>query len=236
MRHDCGCHVSRDKRDTSFVGVTDLSEPLTVSISTSPTSPSDPMEGRIPEEILRETLKYCLFITPIHAFLLDPAWQRYNHFAEYDGPLEMPPSDALLVCKRWLRIGTPLWYNTIILHSTRQVRGLSQALRANPGLGNAIRNVRLQGGYGKDLATVMQHASRMYSVALNIDITSKDSNAGILRVLPGMNPTRFYLHGSATPRLANQNRSALHDAVIKSVTRWKSLVSLFLQSHLEMFE
>lgn len=183
------------------------------------------MENRLPDELLREILKYCLHISPVHAFLLDPAWQWYNHHTEYEAPLLMPRSDPLAVSKRWLRVGSPLFYQTVILYSTAQVRQLAQLFRAHPELGAAVRNLRLQAGFGKDLVTIVKHAPNVRALAVNMEATASESTVGILRVLPLLNPVRFYLHGSATPRLANRKSIGVRDAVVESLSKWENLVS-----------
>lgn len=183
------------------------------------------MESRVPEEILREILKHNLQVEPVHAFLLNP----YSKFSRQRDPRNqciMPPADALLVSKCWLRVGTPLFYRTIVLHNSRQTKQLAEVLRENPGLGQAVRNVRLQGGFGKDLVAVMKHLPKIHSLAVNTCVLVKDSNNGLLRVLPLLNPTCLYIHGFQTRRSKNQKSKAIRKALLEVLGNWTSLVSV----------
>lgn len=151
------------------------------------------MASRILEEVLHDILKLCVFITPIHDVLLQSVgtWRWIP-----SDDLKMPPRDALLVSKRWPRVGTPLFYHTVFLHDACQVRELVEVLGDNPALGTHARNVCLEGGYARDMLAVLKHMPCIRSLAVSTAVSSSDSTTGLLRALPLRNPTRLYLQGS----------------------------------------
>ena len=57
-------------------------------------------------------------------------------------------ADLLLVCKRWMRVGTPALYETVIIRSTAQARAFAAALKHNATLGALVKKLRLEGSYG----------------------------------------------------------------------------------------
>lgn len=86
------------------------------------------MASRIPEEILREILQHSLSIWPVDAILTQPlpsltkrVEDNRNCSERSDLDKGLPQPDPLLVCKRWLRVGTPLFYHTIVLFDKPQV-------------------------------------------------------------------------------------------------------------------
>lgn len=183
------------------------------------------MEAHVPEEIIREILQYCVPITPVHSFLLDYSF----YYSEFDNSVAMPPQDALMVSKRWLRIGAPLFYNTVILKNARQVRQLAEVLQSNSELGSAVHNIRVEGGYGHDLATLVRHTPNVYALSLTLNsMESADGTSGMSTALPLLRPTRLYLHASGGPMYwATKNNTimAIDHALVGALTNWTSLVS-----------
>ncbi|KAH7050361.1 hypothetical protein BKA62DRAFT_459626 [Auriculariales sp. MPI-PUGE-AT-0066] len=57
-------------------------------------------------------------------------------------------ADVLLVCKRWMCVGTPALYHTVVLRSMAQAKALASALRRCPDFGTYIRRLRVEGSYG----------------------------------------------------------------------------------------
>ena len=48
-------------------------------------------------------------------------------------------SDILLVCKQWMRTGTPLLYRTAVIRSVAQAEALARTLHTNPDLNKLLR-------------------------------------------------------------------------------------------------
>ncbi|KAJ7700717.1 hypothetical protein B0H17DRAFT_845319, partial [Mycena rosella] len=65
-------------------------------------------------------------------------------------------SAYLVVCKSWLRVATPLLYHVVMLRSTAQAQALAQVLSRNVGLGPFIKKLRVEGGYGAAMGTILQ--------------------------------------------------------------------------------
>lgn len=72
------------------------------------------MASHIPEDIIYEVLKHRVYISRVHAFLAGFPL----HYEENNVMLNMPCPDILRVSKRWLRVGTSMFYDTIVLKNT----------------------------------------------------------------------------------------------------------------------
>lgn len=92
----------------------------------------------LPDEILKEIL--CLVMSvPDKNFLHGNHGDEFfsgSPFARYG---TVSTSALLLVCKAWLRVGTPLLYHTVVLRSTAQAQALELALAQTPQLGKFVR-------------------------------------------------------------------------------------------------
>ncbi|KAI0768901.1 hypothetical protein BC629DRAFT_1270416, partial [Irpex lacteus] len=119
------------------------------------------MVDRLPEEILREILKPLFHVSPEH-FREQP-----SSFLRTRPSFPRSPS-VLLVCKRWLRVATPLFYECLQIKSDKAVEGLAETLLATPALGQYIRRLRLEGGYGRKLLTVVKHAPNIRVLSIQL--------------------------------------------------------------------
>jgi len=70
------------------------------------------MAHKLPDEILKEIL-YPVLQVDDHSFSDTSAKSPFS-LMNYSN------SEILVVCKRWLRVATPLLYNVVILRSTAQ--------------------------------------------------------------------------------------------------------------------
>ncbi|EJD51166.1 hypothetical protein AURDEDRAFT_181952, partial [Auricularia subglabra TFB-10046 SS5] len=145
-------------------------------------------------------------------------------------------SHVLLVCKRWLRVATPLLYDVIILRSSAQAQSLASALKKTPQLGAFVRKVRLEGGFGANVQKFLAHAPNVTDLALNLTLWSNDSSTGICKALPSMNPRNVVLlHlGTEDRRLhardqENKNEANLRVALEAALTLWTKLTRITLE-------
>ncbi|KZP07022.1 hypothetical protein FIBSPDRAFT_701176, partial [Athelia psychrophila] len=76
--------------------------------------------------------------------------------------------DFLLVCKRWLRISTPLLYSAVIIRSKAQVAALARTLSENNLFGLQIRKIRIEGGYNAPLKHVIDLAPNLTHFFLSL--------------------------------------------------------------------
>ncbi|EJD42348.1 hypothetical protein AURDEDRAFT_115120 [Auricularia subglabra TFB-10046 SS5] len=129
-----------------------------------------------------------------------------DEFADVSGASSSPfacrqhsTSDALLVCKRWMRVGTPLLYDTVVLRSVAQSQSLAKALSKNPGFVPYLKKLRIEGGFGASVGRILNAAIALSDLHLSLDLNSKDSVASMCDALPAVNPTRLILTGQRRP-------------------------------------
>lgn len=195
----------------------------------------------VPEEITHKILCHCLCIISLHRFLMGSVISprakraRLREFGDHGR------SNTLLVCKEWLRIGTPLFYQTILLTNNCQLQQLANTLRISPQLGELVRNVRLEGGYGKKLATVLNHFPNLHSLAVRAYSPAKHTNAGLVAALPNLKPVQLFIfdltsyNGQHTG--VNLKRQNIHSALCKTIANCTSLVrSLYCCLHLTLLK
>lgn len=180
----------------------------------------------LPEELLHRILSYH-FHCSIDAFCGDPTEDTTRNFVRVEStdPSRLPVhrSNALLVSKRWLRIGTPLLYRFLSLSTTQHTQSVAVLLRANPSLGRAIHHVRLRGGCGKDLKVVLGAAQNVESLSITLDnMKAKDSIVGLRSVLPMLSPSALYLSLSWR---STKNLQEVSNALMSAISKeWISLV------------
>lgn len=177
-------------------------------------------EPKLPEELLREVLSYC-FTIPHESFCGFPT--RF-HAPLADARRVAGPElshNLLLVCKRWLRVGSPLLYESIALRTSTHAQTVAILIKQNPILGRAVRQLKLFGGYGKDLHTIVKAAPNLQTVYLNMSMRSSDTITGIKRALSIMNPTRLYIE--ERPRKRNKKTSELRELLNANIGKWSRL-------------
>lgn len=177
------------------------------------------MFSRIPEEVIHTILQLLFRVNIV---------DHMTCIRTYPGSetLLRPPSHVLLVNKQWLRIGTPLLYQTVYITSDNGTELLANTLQKKPTLGLLIRHIRLDGGYGLPLCTIAKAASNIRVLSLDLQVRSKTSITGLLRSLPCLNLTELYLHRVTRDRREDNDESrALATAVLEAMKGWTSLVS-----------
>nr|GAT50280.1 predicted protein [Mycena chlorophos] len=165
----------------------------------------------LPDEILSEILTPALRV-PDDAF--SDARVLGMSFTESS-------SAYLLVCKDWLRVATPLLYGVVILRSKAQAQALAVALQNNPDLGGFIKKLRLDGGYGRFMHTILQTTPNVSELFLMFSMGSTDSVSGLVKGLPLVNPSRFLVHNAC--RHVSAPGRALITAIVNCVPSWTKL-------------
>ncbi|KAJ7052190.1 hypothetical protein C8F01DRAFT_1236526 [Mycena amicta] len=127
-------------------------------------------------------------------------------------------SAYLVVCKSWLRVATPLLYNFVILRSTAQAIALADVLGRNKDFGRFIKKLRVKGGYGLAMHTILELAPRITDLFLSLEIWSPDSTEGLCTGLNLINPTRLILHDST-----NGLRNKMVNALVAVIPKWYRL-------------
>ncbi|KAL1658866.1 hypothetical protein GGF50DRAFT_131437 [Schizophyllum commune] len=181
----------------------------------------------LPDEILKEIL--CLVMSvPDKNFLHGNHGDEFfsgSPFARYG---TVSTSALLLVCKAWLRVGTPLLYYTVVLRSTAQAQALELALAQTPQLGKFVRRLRLEGGFGDHVRGACIKCPNIEELVLLFDYEARDSTSGIRRALKQMNIkhlvlTPSYRRNARSLSVANKNSIELNTAVHEFIVRCKTL-------------
>ncbi|KAJ7210165.1 hypothetical protein GGX14DRAFT_626594 [Mycena pura] len=166
----------------------------------------------LPDETISEILSPALSV-PDDAFSdnsLDP-------FATYSES----SSAYLLVCKSWLRVATPLLYNVVVLRSKAQAKALAHAVSKNNVLGLFMKKLRVEGGYGQPMYTILKCAPNVSDLYLSFDIFAPDSTDGLCRGLHLINPIRLILRDKHF--LKNKMVLNLVHSVTETIPKWDRL-------------
>ncbi|KAJ7611828.1 hypothetical protein FB45DRAFT_1009632 [Roridomyces roridus] len=177
----------------------------------------------LPDEIISEILSPALQV-PDHKFADIGEESPFAEYAE-------SPSAYLLVCKAWLRVATPLLYNVVVIRSKAQAKALAQALLKNKDLGQFIKRLRVEGGYGAPMRTILQSSPNISDLSISLNIFSSDSTSGLCAGLPLVNPTRLIFQiCRKTP--ANQMVTKLVTTLRNLAPNWDRLSVLKIPSFL----
>jgi hypothetical protein len=173
-------------------------------------------ENSLPDKIISEILSPMLKVSDeVFSDTSD-----VSPFAKYSEST----SAYLLVCKSWLRVATSLLYNVIILRSKAQAKALSVALAGNKQLGQFIKKLRVEGGYGPPMHTILQSSPNVSDLFLSLVIYSSDNTNGLCKGLDPINPTRLILHDLERKPVYNKMVSQLLNSLSKSIIKWDRLV------------
>ncbi|KAF9459710.1 hypothetical protein BDZ94DRAFT_990213 [Collybia nuda] len=132
-------------------------------------------------------------------------------------------SVLLCVCKTWMRVATPLLYNTVILRSKAQAYALQRTLRANKRFGSYIRKIRVEGGYGGAMKTILSLAPKITHIWLTLDLSGGDNTTGLCNSLALINPERVTLQDLSTTRITAPSQK-LHTKLCDSFKVWTNMV------------
>ncbi|KAJ7651226.1 hypothetical protein FB45DRAFT_1051003 [Roridomyces roridus] len=171
----------------------------------------------LPDEIVSEILSPALTV-PEDLF---SDTSGTSPFADYT-----PSTSAyLLVCKDWLRVGTPLLYNVVVLRSKAQTIALAVVLKDNPEFGRFIKKLRVEGGYGAAMQTILKSAPNVTDLCLSLSIWSSDSTNGLCKGLSLVDPHRFIVVDPIQDYICkNKQSDALRQSVLACIrSTWQNL-------------
>ncbi|KAJ7651028.1 hypothetical protein FB45DRAFT_1078393 [Roridomyces roridus] len=133
-------------------------------------------------------------------------------------------SDYLLVCKDWLRVATPLLYNVVVLRSKAQTNTLQQVLKTNPEFGLFIKKLRVEGGFGTAMHTILKSAPNITDLSITLSIYSSDGAGGLCKGLPLINPHRIIIVDPHVLKpLKNKHLAALKKTLFDCIRSWSNL-------------
>ncbi|KAJ6569225.1 hypothetical protein B0H19DRAFT_1134906 [Mycena capillaripes] len=175
--------------------------------------------NRVPDELVSEILTPLLkhsdeeFLDRSKKPLLDPGFTSWTY---------------LLVSKAWLRVSTPLLYNVVILRTTPQAEALQAALKSSNELGLFIKKLRVEGGFGNAMHTILRCAPNITDVSLTLHIGGLDNVRGLCDGLPLVNPRRVIVvdanedDGEQRPK-KNKKITELVEILISVIPKWDNL-------------
>ncbi|KAJ7474333.1 hypothetical protein FB451DRAFT_1248659 [Mycena latifolia] len=181
------------------------------------------MADRAPDEIISEIL----------APLLKHSDEVFSDTSEKPLLPRYSSSTYLLVCKAWLRVSTPLLYNVVILRTTAQAEALEEVLGANKEFGLFIKKLRVEGGFGQPMHTILRCAPNITDLFLTLTIWGSDHATGLCSGLPLINPRRVILidgvrvapfHHTAKPK-KNKQVNKLMETLVTVIPKWDKLVT-----------
>ncbi|PSS37067.1 hypothetical protein PHLCEN_2v1106 [Hermanssonia centrifuga] len=190
------------------------------------------MANRVPEEILREILVQLLVISaeafsgPCFAMYEDAP---YPSSSPLSSRLSSKSSLLLLVCKQWLRIGSPLFYEAVVLSTTSQVQTLATTVHSMPSLGLAIKRLRLGDvSYDRDLHSIVELAPNIHTLSLSMDIACGRSISSFCSTLSKIHPVRLMLKSEKKPR--DTDVGEVERALVLCLAQWTSLTRVDLSN------
>ena len=141
------------------------------------------MQKNLPNELIREILQPSLDVS-------DKMFGSVSPISPFSSPDHISASYLLCVCKSWLYVGTPFLYRVVILRSQAQANSLRRTLRKHPDLGAYIQKLRIEGGYGVAMRTILTSARNVSDLCIFMDIQDHDCVSGLCSSLMSVNPSR----------------------------------------------
>jgi hypothetical protein len=175
------------------------------------------MANSLPDEILVEILSPVLDVED-HLFSNTSAISPFSQMSYSN-------SVILVVCRNWLRVCTPLLYNVVVLRSTAQAQALAFALTRNKILGQFVKKLRLEGGFGASLKKILVAAPNITDLVLSLSIPARDSAVGLVKGLTFINPTRVIIFENDV--LSNFMVQQLREKLCDCMKTWTNMVRGF---------
>ena len=199
-----------------------------------------------PEEIIHEILNYNLRLSH-HEFFGPGCYETINRRREIRKLGKAAPpscSAALLVCKRWLRIGTPLLYESIKLSSLQDTQAVLNVVRANEGISKFIRRLRLEGGFGRALGELAKYLYNVEHLLILPDVRARESVTGLHILFPELNLRTLKIEDKR--KTFNRNTDYINHLLQHSIrhywpnlvghSRYFSLIGVASRAHVVFFQ
>ncbi|KAJ6569460.1 hypothetical protein B0H19DRAFT_1135547 [Mycena capillaripes] len=173
------------------------------------------MSTSLPDEIISEILCLSALKIPDEVFSDTAAASPFSSYTR-------STSAFLLVCKDWLRVSTPLLYNVVVVRSKAQAEALETALKSTKDLGTFIKKLRIEGGFGLTMKTILKASPNITDLVLSLAIWSSDGVSGLCQALHLIDPIRLVIHDIPEPK-DNQQNLKLVKKVMECIQLWKRL-------------
>ncbi|KAJ7716224.1 hypothetical protein DFH07DRAFT_684410, partial [Mycena maculata] len=115
----------------------------------------------LPDEIISEILSPALKVS-------DELFSDASNVSPFADYTPTSTSAYLLVCKDWLRVATPLLYSVVVLRSKAQANALEAVLRDNAEFGRFVKKLRVEGGHGMAMHTILKSAPNITDIFLSL--------------------------------------------------------------------
>lgn len=177
------------------------------------------MANNLPNELIREILSPVLHVP-------DKMFRETSLISPFCRPSHLSSASVLGVCKRWMVIAIPLLYHVVILRSKAQACSLERTLRKYKELGAHIRKLRVEGGYGAPMRTIIISAPNITHLCLSLDIRSSDSVKGLCSSLSFTNPYCLVVLALREER-SNMPLKELVKNLSVCFVKWTNLVEVY---------
>ena len=168
----------------------------------------------LPDELVKDILHSILDI-PDHKFHDTSAQSPFAHVVASS-------SNTLLVCKRWMRIATPLLYYNVVLRSHATVISFCLAIRRKPTFAKLVRHLRVECACPNIIGDTAKKMTALQSLHLNLDSLIDEQLLGATKLLAASNA----IHLSFAQNGLFFNLFLTLQKRLSVVSKWTNLVSV----------
>jgi hypothetical protein len=170
----------------------------------------------LPHELIREIL-FPIFDIP------NDMIRDVSTPSPFARPSHLSIASILTVCKTWMNVAIPLLYRIVILRSKAQAFALERVLREHKERGVYITKLRVEGGYGTAMRTIITPTSNITDLCISLDVRSSESVKGLCGALSLINPSCLVVLESELR--SNTSLRELAAKINVCLTTWTNLVS-----------
>ena len=151
---------------------------------------------------------------------------------DWDRDLDVQPC-VLRVCKQWLRIETPIFYETLIIDSSDELNAYAKLFKTNPAIAKFVKNLRIT-EFGNKLPTVLALTSNVRNLCIAPYVHHTQSIAGLMKAVNNvdkvaLSPKSLWIMKQHKGRYSKKCRTAVI-CMILLACEWSSLVSVLAHS------
>ncbi|KZV95378.1 hypothetical protein EXIGLDRAFT_735387 [Exidia glandulosa HHB12029] len=170
------------------------------------------MSQALPNELLKEILSPPLLV-PDKLFADTGATSPFRQATHSS-------ADVLLVCNQWMRVGTPVLYETVVIRSTAQAQALALALKSTPAFGRFIKNLRIEGAFGAHLGKIALVALNVTDFCFSLAIYADANVNGLVKLLSTLDPERVILTTAPPTAVKNKGHTAVLSTLCRCIPKW----------------
>ncbi|EKM49654.1 uncharacterized protein PHACADRAFT_154152 [Phanerochaete carnosa HHB-10118-sp] len=185
-------------------------------------------EAQLPEEILEHVLRLVLSVSEREfcKFRDNTLGQGRGWVSLSTSAGHAPVSHLLLISRRWLRIGSPLLYEGVVLREQKHTKAVAHIISFDTHLGEEIKYLRLEGGLGKHLPVVLAHAPNVHTLYISLHVPASEAIRGLHKALSLVHPRKLYIYYRTSEfRSTKAMREAKRYLQSAIATQWETLVS-----------